>query len=330
MKVKLTELKDLTHKALLKYGFNEQQAKDVAEVLLYAQLRGNNQGVVKLIGAGYHNTATGDIEVLKESKVSALLDAHQNAAMVAVNKAVEMASQKAHEHGVAVVGVHGINTSSGAIGYYVRKMAEDGLVGLLFAGSMNTVAPAGSYQPLFGTNPFAVGVPGKTKPLVLDMATAAMAYYGVIEANTAGRQLPEGIAYDKDGNLTTDPAKVLDDGALRTFDGSYKSSHLSLIVQALGSPLVGAAFMSFGDASKNSGGHLVIAIDPEVLGGLEALREQMDVMVRDLKAAKRLPGVDEILLPSERGDRMADEAEKTGEVEVEDNLYHELQKVVAG
>jgi len=56
----------------------------------------------------------------------------------------------------------------------------------------------------------------------------------------------------------------------------------------------------------------------------------MDLMIRDLKAAKRLPGVDEILLPSERGDRMAAEAEKTGEVEIEDNLYRELQKVAAG
>jgi L-2-hydroxycarboxylate dehydrogenase (NAD+) len=329
VKVKLDELKQLVHKALLMSGFDEEQAKAVGEVMLYAQLRGNNQGIVKLIGAGYHNDATGPVEVVKEGKVSALLDAHQNGAMVAVNKAVAMASAKAKEHGIAVVGINGVNTSSGAIGFYVRKMAEDGLVGMIFAGSMNTVAPAGSFQALFGTNPLAFGIPGKTKPVILDMATAAMAYYGVVEANTAGRQLPEGIAYDKDGNSTTDPAKVIDDGALRTFDGSYKGSHLSMMVQALASPLVGAAFMGVGDGAKNSGGHLVIAIDPEVLGGLDALREQMDVMVKTLKSAKRLPGVDEILMPSERGDRIAEAAEKAGELEIEDNLYRELQKVAA-
>lgn len=326
MKIKLADLQNLVHRALIKYGFNEDQAKEIAEVMLYAQMRGNNQGVVKLIGAGYHNNATGDIEIIKETKVSALLDAHQNAAMVAVNKGVRLASEKAKEHGISVVGIRGIATSSGALGYYVKKMAEDGLIGFVFAGSLNMVAAVGSYEPIFGTNPFAIGIPGKTKPVVLDMATAAMAYYGVIEANTAGKKLPEGMAYDKNGAPTTEPAAVMDGGALRTFGDSYKSSHLSFMVQALTGPLVGAAFMGVGDGATDSSGHLIIAIDPEVLNGLDSLQEHIDVMVQTVKNSKKLPGVAEILMPSEHGDRIADAVLQSGEIEVEDNLYSELQK----
>lgn len=252
MKVKLDELKQLTNKAVLRYGYSKEEAEAIEEVLLYAQMRGNNQGVVKLIGSGIPKPK--DIEEIqrqKEAKLSAILNGHKNHAMVVVNKAVDMAIKKAKDHGVGLIGVNHINTSSGAIGYYAKRIAKQGLVGLVFAGSSETVATEGSYEPIFGTNPLAVGVPTSNEPLVLDMATAAMAYFGVIEAKTAGKSLPEGIAYDKTGNLTTDPAKVLDGGALRTFDQGYKGAGLSMIVQILTGPLVGASFTGIGDVANN-------------------------------------------------------------------------------
>src|SRR3981081_1323313 len=111
VKVQLSELKGLVNKALINYGYSEEATVAISEVLLYAQTRGHNQGVVNLIGSGIPNEADGVIEVIKESRVSALLDAHQNHGMVTVNKATDMAMQKAHEHGIAIVGAHGINTS---------------------------------------------------------------------------------------------------------------------------------------------------------------------------------------------------------------------------
>ena len=39
----------------------------------------------------------------------------------------------------------------------------------------------------FGTNPLAISVPSAKGPLTLDLATAAISLYGVIEADTAGR-----------------------------------------------------------------------------------------------------------------------------------------------
>jgi len=48
MKVKLFELEGLVEKALTKYGYDSEESQIIKEVLMYAQLRGNNQGVVKL------------------------------------------------------------------------------------------------------------------------------------------------------------------------------------------------------------------------------------------------------------------------------------------
>lgn len=328
MKIKLEELKDLTRKTILKYRYTDKEADLIQEVLLYAQLRGNNQGIVKLIGSGIPKAPdAGEIEVEKETKLSALINGHKNHAMVVVNRAVDLAVQKAKGHGVGIVGVNHINTSSGAIGFYAKRIAKEGLLGMVFAGSSETVATEGSYEPIFGTNPLAIGVPTQNDPLVLDMATAAMAYFGVVEAKTAGKSLPEGIAYDKEGNPTTDPAKVLDDGALRTFDKGHKGAGLSMMVQILTGPLVGASFTGIGDVANNWSGHLVIAIDPEILGGLEAVRDGVTKMIEKVKATKKLPGVKEILVPSERGDRMTKAVLDSGEIEIEDNLYSELKKV---
>jgi LDH2 family malate/lactate/ureidoglycolate dehydrogenase len=158
------------------------------------------------------------------------------------------------------------------------------------------------------------------------MATAAMAYYGVIEAHTAGRSLPHGIAYDKEGNLTTDPAKVVD-GALRTFDKGHRGSGLSMMVQVLTGPLVGASFTGIGDVPNNWSGHLVLAIDPELLGGLQVVRQGVSQMIERVKSTKKLSGVEDILVPGERGDRMLQQVLAAGELEVEDNLYNELIKI---
>ena len=297
------------------------------EVLLYAQLRGNNQGVVKLIGNGIPKAPdTGKIEIEKDTKISALVNGHKNHAMVVVNYAVDLAIKKAQEHGIGLVGVNHINTSSGAIGHYAKRIAKKNMIGFVFAGSSETVAAQGSYEPIFGTNPLALGVPTENEPLVLDMATAAMAYYGVIEANTAGRKLPEGIAYDKEGNLTTDPAKALD-GALRTFDKGHKGFGLSMMVQILTGPLVGGSFTGIGDVANNWSGHLVLAIDPDLLGGLNAVRAGVTQMIEKVKATKKLPDVKEILVPSERGDKITKQVLDSGEIEIEDNLYNELKKV---
>lgn len=41
--------------------------------------------------------------------------------------------------------------------------------------------------------------------------------FGLLEAKTAGKPIPGDVAYDKDGNPTTDPAAALQ-GAIRVFD----------------------------------------------------------------------------------------------------------------
>ena len=325
MEIDLIELKELTTKALKRFGYDDDETVTICDYLLYAQLRGNNQGVVKLIGAGIPKIKeAGDIIIEKETALSARINGNQNQAMIVVNKALEVVLNKAGSNGIGIAGTFNTSTSSGAIGYVASQIAEQGLVGIVLASSPPSAATAGSYEPIFGTNPIAIGVPSESDPVVLDMTTAAMAFYGLIEADTAGEKIPDDVAFDSEGNPTTDPGAAMD-GALRSFDRSYKGSGLAMMVEILAGPLVGAACAGVGDSGKNWG-HLVLAFDPELLGDRDKFRNYVTILVERVKATKKLPGIDEIFVPGERGNRQTNRIKTSGKIEIEDNLLEELRK----
>jgi len=327
MKVSIDSLKDVTRRAILNQGYGAEDSEIILEIIMYAQLRGNNQNVVKLVGAGMPaNPAAGEIALVKDTRLSSLIDGAWNQGMVVVAQATATAIHKAKEHGFGIVGTRKTNSSTGAIGYYVRQIAEAGLLGFVFSGSAEFVAMHGSYEAFFGTNPLAVGIPTAGKPIVFDMATAAMAYYGILLAQAAGEAIPEDVAYDRAGLITTDPTRALA-GAIKAF-GGYKGAALALIVEVLTRPLVGAARKP--DGTKYDWGSLVFAIDPELLADdLETFRAGVSDLMARLKKRKRLPGVDELLIPGERGDRFYEKVMAAGEIELEDKLWQELQAVAS-
>lgn len=324
MKVKITELKKLASKILKKHNYSPSEIKIILEILFYAQLRGNNQGLIKLIGNTLvKNSSAKPFKIIKETKLSILINGNQLPAMVVMESAMNSVIKKALAHGFGIAGTNNTSSSTGAIGYYANKIAKQGLIGFVFAGSPPTVATYGSYEPIFGTNPLAIGLPSTKDPIVLDMATAAMAYYGIVEAKTAGRSIPPNIAYDKDGNITTDPTKALA-GAIMTFDRSYKSTRLALIAEILTGPLVNASFSGIGD--QNNWGNLIFAIDPELLVNKKDLQRNIALIVKKVKESKKLPGVKEIYTPGERGNNLVKQQITKGEIIIEDNLFKLLHE----
>ena len=198
---------------------------------------------------------------------------------------------------------------------------------LCFPAQMELMAMYGSYEAFLGTNPLAIGIPSAGNPLVFDMATAAIAWYGIILADAEGKSIPEGVAYDADGRLTTDPARALG-GAIKAF-GGYKGAALALIVEILTRPLVGATRND--DGTKRDWGNLIFAIDPELLvDDLADFQAGVSDLIARVKRLKRLPGVTEILAPGERGDRVYDAAIADGAVELDDDVWRDLQAVADG
>ena len=321
MNITVEELKNLTKKILSGYGYSSSEVEIVSDVILYAQLRGNNQGVVKLLGDSLKkDSEASDITIVRETKLSALLNGNKNIGMVVMNEATKRAITKAAEHGFGIVGTQNTASSTGAIGYYVRKIAEAGFMGFAFSGSPETVPMHGSYEPMFGTNPLAIGIPSNDKPIVFDMATSAMAYFGLIQAKTAGQKIPADVAMDSEGNQTTDPSKAMD-GAILPFDRGYKGASLSMMVEVFTGQLVGSTFAGIGNGDW---GNLVYAIDPELLVDKSIFTKQVSELIAQVKSSKKSPGIDQIYVPGERGDQIMQKCLQKNSIEIEDNLYKGL------
>lgn len=321
--VQVEKVRDATEKALRKQGYDDQEVKQIAQMLMFAQLRGSNQGVVKLIGGGMPKVKpTKSIEIVKETGLSALIDGNQNHGIVVMNKAIQVALDKVQKSGVAIVGTFNTSTTSGALSYYGDYFASRGLIAFVFSGSPPSVAPYGTTEALFGTNPICIGVPGKDGNVVLDLATSSMAYYGLIEAQTENRTIPMHIGFDVDGNPTNEPGKVLDGGAIRPFDQSHKSGGLNLMVEILTGPLVHASFASFGDV--DNWGNFIFLIDPKLF--TYDLAADVQQLVNKVKTLRKEDKSKKVYVPGEKGNQTMQEAIKRGTLEIESNLYTELLK----
>ncbi|MFL5953526.1 MAG: Ldh family oxidoreductase, partial [Gaiellaceae bacterium] len=77
---------------------------------------------------------------------------------------------------------------TGALGYWVRRLAADGLVAMLTATSPRRLAHPDGGEPLVGTNPLAVAIPSSDgDPVVADVSMGAVTYGDVL----AGRAGPD-------------------------------------------------------------------------------------------------------------------------------------------
>jgi len=323
MKIALDELRQKMVATLTK-NLSQEDAETVAEVLLWADMSGvRPMGIAKMIGSEpvQDQKATAPVEVIRNTKLSRLISAHGAPAPLVSRQATDVAIQKAKEHGFGMVGVNGTFTSSCALSYYVDRIAEQGLIGIVMSRAGGSMAPFGSADPLFGTNPMAYGFPTADEPVVFDMTTSSMTWTGLVLAKAHGERLPEGVAIDKHGNPTTDPAEALE-GAMFPFDGGYKGSGLSMLVEIMSGPLVSSAYCDY-QTTQDYGG-IFIAIDPELLVDTEKFKAEMSDMVKKIKSSRKQKDVDEIRLPGERARAMREEAQKTGMVEVDEMVLRQL------
>lgn len=320
----LTELVDQSLKAI---GVPDADVEHIRDVLMYAQLRGNNQGLVKIpVRAVLSDPDATPIEITRTLPAVAHIAINGNSGMVAARSAAIEAANLASTYGVGVVGTSGRATSTGAMGYYADLIAREGMVGIVMAGSVKVMAIAGGVDPDLGTNPIAIGVPTGDVPVVFDMTTAAMAWFGLIQAQQRDEHIPAGIAYDATGAATNDPGEAMR-GATMTF-GGHKGSGLALMIEVMTGPLLGNNIA--GDERAQSSGDLFIALNPAALGGAETFLERVDALTARVKAGRKAEGFDEILLPGERGNRQTAASHETNRLRIDKALYEQLIELAAG
>lgn len=293
--------------ALQRCRTSPANAASVARALVVAEaegLTGHGLGRVPSYAAQAKNgKVDGAAEPVVEYVTPALtrIDAAFGFAFPALERAVEAVAEGAPMMGIAAAAVRRSH-HCGVAGHHVERLAEKGLVGLLFANTPAAIAPWGGRTGVFGTNPiaFACPLPGEP-PIVVDLSLSKVARGAILSAKQKGQPIPEGWALDRDGNPTTDIHAALA-GTMVPL-GDAKGTALALMVELLAAGLTGAKYAadasSFLDDKGNppATGQLLIALDPHLIGG-EATIAHFGRLADQIRAQEgaRLPGARRIAL----------------------------------
>ncbi|EBG3442565.1 Ldh family oxidoreductase [Salmonella enterica subsp. enterica] len=328
--VKENELKALAFNKLTQAGLDAQTAQQVADVLVHADITGvHSHGVIRvehyctrLNAGGLNPKATFSIEQISPSV--AILDSDDGMGHCALIKATDHAISLARETGLGFVSVK--NTSHcGALSWFIEQATSQGMVAIAMTQTDTCVAPYGGAERFLGTNPIAFGFPVKdSHPMIVDMATSAIAFGKILHAKETGKPIGHGLALDKEGHITTDPHEIEN---LLPF-GGHKGSGIALAIDALTGVLMGANFSNhivrmYGDYDKmRKLASLVIVIDPQMLGN-PLFSSIMSTMVNELRAVKPMPGVDKVLAPNDPQIAYKEKCLKEG-IPVAEGIYQYL------
>jgi LDH2 family malate/lactate/ureidoglycolate dehydrogenase len=338
-RVLVQDLQSFITRAMQALGLPDDDAATVGRLMAQADLQGSDgHGVIRLpqyarrILAGGVNTRP-TIRVAQERAATALLDGDNGMGHLVMQRATEMAIEKARTCGMAWVGSQ-FSNHAGPASLYARMPLAHDMIGLYFAvGNANHLPPWGGLDMLLSTNPIAVAVPAlQEAPIVLDMATTVAAYGKVKAKAQRGEMMPEGWMMDRQGKPLLDP-KRSEEGFLMPI-GGYKGYGLSLVVGLLAGTLNGAAMgknvidFNHDDASVTNTGQAIAVIDPAAFGDVQDFKARVDELIRDIRNSQRMPGVDRIWLPGEQSEAKRQTYVRDG-IALAPALMQQLDKVAA-
>lgn len=297
---------------LSKYNVPPDRADLIAESLVLADLRGVDTHGINRLG-GYieriqHHVLdpSPDLTFDMKTPVMALLDAKNTFGFVAASHAIDKGIEMAQVYGMGIVAVKHSNHYGMAATYLLRAIKQ-GFAAMVFTNASRSMPPWGAKEPLLGTSPFAVGVPGgDAGNFILDMSPSVAARGKIRKAARRGEKIPEGYALDAEGRSTTDPDAALAGGVVLPIGGP-KGSGLAMMMDIFGGLMSGAASAGgVNDQYKNmhepqNVGHWFLVFRPELFldDGREELKSRMDTLVKKVRECHKAAGVERIYTSGE-------------------------------
>ena len=166
-------------------------------------------------------------------------------------------------------------------------------------------------------NPVCIALPGTDRqpPLLLDMATSAIAMGKVRVARNEGKPVPDGVLIDPAGQPTRDPNVMYREphGALRPF-GGHKGYALAVVTELLAGALSGGPTIQPGNPRLGGviNNMLAVLIDPARLAGVDWLRREIDGFVDYVKASPPADPDEPVLVPGDPERLAREERSRTG------------------
>jgi L-2-hydroxycarboxylate dehydrogenase (NAD+) len=314
-------LTEFVTSVFMHFGISEAEALQAADVLITSDLRGiDSHGVARLhtyfemLELGRINPKP-NIRIIREKLSVATVDGDNGLGLVVGPRANEIAMDKAEQHGSGWVSVCNTN-HFGIAGYYPLKALERDLIGWAMTNTTKLVAPLWGAERMLGTNPIAIAFPGyEEPPIVIDMATSAVAYGKIEIALRTKSTVPKGWIVDKGGRATTDPQEMIDGGAQLPLGsekelGGHKGYALAAMVDILCCILSGANWGPFAppfalrqeipERTVGKGiGHFFGAMQIDGFIDKDEFKKQIDEWIRVFRKTKPAPGTKGPLIPGD-------------------------------
>jgi LDH2 family malate/lactate/ureidoglycolate dehydrogenase len=343
--VKLKSAEKFCVETLNFYGVSKSHAEIISEVILDSELRGyadHGLSFLKniIIEFGFINKTmnpTPEIKVIKDDGSTLLLDGDGGCGAIASRIAMDLCIERAQTHGIVAAGIK----NSGNIiapAMFALDAAAQGLFGYCTSNIVGLMAPFGGASRTFGTNPTAYAFPTSNPdvPFLFDMSASTVAAAKVMMAAAAGDEIEEGLIQDYEGNPSVDPFDFLgqpesnpDASELGTIlpSGGVKGYGLAMVADILSGVLTGASYgrnLQIDSASTDRPGQFMLVFDIERFLPLFDFQDRLDDQISGIKGGRKKVGVDEILIPGERGLRLKADAKSKGILTISDQTHKSM------
>lgn len=329
-----------------KYGFSSEDAAIITDVLLTSDRMGiESHGVQRLALYPYgidigRIKVNAPIEVVKQTPVSAVVDANESMGQLSSVFAMNLAIQKAKQSGIGMVVVRNSN-HYGIAGYYTLMAAKKGLLGISMTNTEALVVPIFGKQPMMGTNPIAVSMPAHPTPFHLDMSTSVVTA-GKMEIYAKNKEpVPEGWSVGVDGGVNTRAEEfvrirkdkldggLLPLGGISQLHGGHKGYGLSMVVELM-TGILAQGFVSPDVrrvANVERCCHMFCAIDYGMFAeDKAALEASFSKYLQDIRDSKKADGQERIYIHGEPEFEKEQDVLKNG-IPINRASYDEIQKV---
>jgi L-2-hydroxycarboxylate dehydrogenase (NAD+) len=287
-------------------GMSNDHAKQSADVLIYADLRGyDTHGVSNMLRVYVDWVRTDTINVdpqwstLRERAATCTIDSDRAHGGVIGPYAMSLAIERAKTCGVGVVNV--LNGGHyGAAAYTAAMALPHNMIGLSMTTGGLRMAPTFGAEQLVGLNPIAVAVPAADMPpLVFDASMSAVAGNKIRIADRLGRGTLPGWITAENGKPIMDEAPIpegfmhLPLGGTRAI-GSHKGYGLAMMVEVLCSVLSGGGA---GPHRRARQSQQFICYDIDAFTDLGTFKSDMDTYLASIRDSKTAPGEARVLYP---------------------------------
>ena len=336
MNMKIPNLRKLIKEIFIKHKLNKAHSIICANALINAELVGApSHGLSRLkmycdrINRKVINPKP-KIKIKKISNSISHVDANNSIGFVAADIAVKTAIKNAKKTGIGLVAVKN-SGHYGLSGYYAEQAVKKNLIVLVFTNAPPAVAPHGALKSLFGTNPICFGTPtGSKVPFILDTSISMINRGKIRVAAREGKKIPQGVALDKNGKLTTDPKKALEGVQLPI--AGFRGSGLAWMVDILSGVFTGGNHAGrvkdpFTDFSGPQNiGHLFFVMKPNLFVG-NNFNNRITENIKIIKKLPKIKGVKEILYPGQsKFQRFKNNLKK--EIKITKTIFDDLKKLV--